>query len=155
MSDTKNEFLNQEGLLNRRAERVAHPLFLTLDFFDALDLPQVKYELLRAARVDNISVVEACKLFGFSREYFYRLEKYFMERGYVSLIGSPMGRRPMIGLNHEIVTFIVHRKMEKPQLSGEALRKEILQQYSIDCSRRTTERIIEKLGLGKKGRYRI
>lgn len=153
MSETKQDFLNKEGLANRRAERVTHSLFLTLDFFDPLDLPQVKYELLRAARVDNISVAEACNLFGFSREYFYRLEKAFMKHGYVSVIGSAMGRRPIIALNQEIVSFIVHRKMEKPRLSGEALRKEILQQYSIDCSRRTVERIIEKLGLEKKGRY--
>jgi len=155
MSETKRDFLNKKGLLNRRAERVTHPLFLTLDFFDPLDLPQVKYELMRAARVDNISVVEACRLFGFSREYFYRLEKAFVKHGYVSLIGSPMGRRPIISLNHEIVTFIVHRKMDEPKLSGESLRKEILHQYSIDCSRRTVERIIEKLGLEKKRRYRV
>ena len=115
----------------------------------------MKYELLRAARVDNISVTEACNLFGFSREYFYRLEKAFMKHGYVSVIGSAMGRRPIIALNQEIVSFIVHRKMEEPRLSGMALRKEILQQYSIDCSGRTVERIIEKLGLEKKGRYRV
>ena len=66
MSETKRDFLNKKGLLNRRAERVSHPLFLTLDFFEPLDLPQVKYELMRAARIDNISVVEACRLFGFS-----------------------------------------------------------------------------------------
>ncbi len=155
MSETKQDFLHKEGLANRRAERVTHSLFLTLDFFDPLDLPQVKYELLRAARVDNISVTEACNLFGFSREYFYRLEKAFMKHGYVSVIGSAMGRRPIIALNQEIVSFIVHRKMEEPRLSGKALRKEILQQYSIDCSRRTVERIIEKLGLEKKGRYRV
>lgn len=155
MSETKQDFLNKEGLANRRAERVTHSLFLTLDFFDPLDLPQVKYELLRAARIDNISVTEACNLFGFSREYFYRLEKAFMKHGYVSVIGSAMGRRPIIALNQEIVSFIVHRKMEEPRLSGKALRKEILQQYSIDCSRRTVERIIEKLGLEKKGRYRV
>ena len=155
MSETKQDFLNKEGLANRRAERVTHSLFLTLDFFDPLDLPQVKYELLRAARVDNISVTEACNLFGFSREYFYRLEKAFMKHGYVSVIGSAMGRRPIIALNQEIVSFIVHRKMEEPRLSGMALRKEIIQQYSIDCSGRTVERIIEKLGLEKKGRYRV
>jgi len=155
MSETKKDFLNKEGLLNRRPERITHPLFLTLDFFDPLDLPQVKYELMRSARVDNISVTEACRLFGFSREYFYRLEKAFMKHGYVSVIGSAMGRRPIIALNQEIVSFIVHRKMEEPRLSGKALRKEILHQYSIDCSGRTVERIIEKLGMEKKGLYKV
>jgi transposase len=151
MSQKKADFLKSEGLLNTRSERVTHPLFETLDFFDPLDLPQVRYEMLRAARVEGVPVAQACRLLGFSREYFYRLEHAFMERGYVSLLGAPMGRRPLIALNQEIVSFVVHRKLEQPKLSGERLREEILQFYKVDCSRRTVERIVEKLGAGKKG----
>ena len=98
-----------------------------------------------------MSVAEACKLFGFSREYFYKLERAFMARGYVALLGSTMGRRPIIALNQEIVNFITHRKMEKAGLSGEKLRQEIQSLYKVDCSRRTVERIVENLGLSKKG----
>ena len=116
MTDTKKKFLEQEGLINPKPERVSHPLFETLNFFDPLDLPQVRYELIRAGRVENISVAQACKLFGFSREYFYKLERSFMARGYVGLLGSTMGRRPIIALNQEIVNFIVHRKMEQPTI---------------------------------------
>ena len=151
MAQQKKKFLESRGLLNTRLERVTHPLFLSLDFFDPLDLPQVRYELLRAARAEDTSVAEACKLFGFSREYFYRLERAFMERGYVALLGLPRGRRPLIALNQEIVNFVVHRKLEQPTLSGEELRKEILTLYKVDCSRRTVERIVEKVGVGKKG----
>jgi transposase len=107
--------------------------------------------MIRAGRVENISVAQACELFGFSREYFYKLERSFMARGYVALLGSTMGRRPIIALNQEIVNFIVHRKIEQPTLSGEALRQELEKLYSVDCSRRTVERIVEKLGLTKKG----
>ena len=151
MSQQKVDFLRSEGLLNPRSERVTHPLFETLDFFDPLDLPQVRYEMLRAARVEGCSVTHACRLLGFSREYFYRLERAFTKRGYVALLGAPMGRRPLIALNQEIVNFIVHRKLEEPKLSGEQLRQEILRLYQVDCSRRTVERIVEKVGLGKKG----
>ncbi len=147
----KIDFLKSEGLLNQRPERVAHPLFEASDFFDPLDLPQVRYELLRAARAEDRSVAKACRLFGFSREYFYRLERTFAQRGYVALLGSTKGRRPVIALNQEIVSFVVHRKLEEPKLSGEDLRKEILQLYKVDCSRRTVERIIEKVGVGKRG----
>ena len=151
MNKTKLKFLEQEGLLNQRPERISHPLFETLDFFDPLDLPQVRYEMIRAARVENIQVAEACKLFGFSREYFYKLERTFMARGYVSLLGSTMGRRPIIALNQEVVNFIVHREIEEPKLSGENLRQEIRRLYNVHCSRRTVERIVEKLGLAKRG----
>ena len=151
MEQRKVDFLKSQGLLNPRPERVKHPLFETLAFFDPLDLPQVRYEMLRAARVEDASVAEACRLLGFSREYFYRLERAFMERGYVALAGSPMGRPPLLALNQEIVTFIVHRKLEEPTLSGEQLRKEILRDYKVDCSRRTVERIVAKVGVGKRG----
>lgn len=151
MTETKKKFLQQEGLLNPKPERISHPLFETLGFFDPFDLPQVRYEMIRAGRVENISVADACKLFGFSREYFYKLERAFMARGYVALLGSTMGRRPIIALNQEIVNFIVHRKIEEPKLSGENLRQEIQRFYNVDCSRRTVERIVEKLGLPKRG----
>jgi hypothetical protein len=121
MSQQKMDFLEHEGLLNPKPQRVIHPLFKTLDFFDPFDLPQVRYEMLRSARGEQTgSVAKACKLFGFSREYFYRLERDFLERGYVSLMGSPLGRRPLLAVNQEIVNFIVHRKLENPRLSGDA-----------------------------------
>lgn len=151
MTETKKKFLEQEGLLNPKPERVSHPLFETLDFFDPFDLPQIRYEMIRAGRVENISVADACKLFGFSREYFYKLERAFMARGYVALLGSTMGRRPIIALNQEVVNFIVHRKIEENQLSGENLRQEIKRLYNVDCSRRTVERIVENLDLPKRG----
>ena len=151
MDQSKIDFLRSQGLLNPRPERVTHPLFKSTEFFDRRDLPQVRYEMLRAARVEQASVTKACKLLGFSREYFYRLERAFTERGYVALLGSPMGRPPLLALNQEIVNFIVHRKLELPGLSGEKLRKEILKLYKVDCSRRTVERIIAKVGVGKRG----
>ena len=151
MADSKKQFLQKERLINPKPERVSYQLFESNDFFDPLDLPQVRYEMIRTARVESISVVEACRLFGFSREYFYKLERNFMARGFVALIGSQRGRRPLIALNNEIANFILHRKINSPNLSGEDLRKEILKIHKLDCSRRTVERVIEKSGVGKKG----
>ena len=151
MKESKRAFLEKERLINPKPERVSCPLFETLDFFDPFDLPQVRYEMIRSARVEKTPVAQACKLFGFSREYFYKLERAFMARGYIAMLGSTMGRRPIIALNQEIINFIAHRKIEAPELSGEKLRQEIQGLYKVDCSRRTVERIVEKLGLSKKG----
>lgn len=151
MADTKKHFLQKEGLINPKPERVQYHFFNANKFFDPLDLPQVRYEMLRLARGDKTSVANACRLFGFSREYFYQLERKFMENGFVALIGDQKGRRPLIALNNEIVNFIVHRKIDNHSLSGEDLREEILKIYKLDCSRRTVERVIESIGFGKKG----
>ncbi len=147
----KKLFLEKEGFLNPKPDRVVHPLFKTLSFFDPLDLPQVRYELLRCARGGECSVLAACEVFGFSREYFYKLDRTFMERGYVALLGSQVGRRPLIALNQEIVSYVVMEKMKRPKASGDELRKEIEKLYKVECSTRTVERVIEKAGLGKKG----
>lgn len=153
MNEAKREFLAGQGLLHAKPERVRHPLFGTVAFFDPHDLAQVRYEMLRTARVDAVTVAKACRLFGFSREYFYQLEREFMARGYVALLGAPRGRRPLIGVNQEIITFLVQRKIADPQLTGEQLRQELLSSYGIECSRRTVERVLEKLQLqGKRGR---
>lgn len=151
MNQTKKKFLKKEGLLNSKPERIKYPLFNDFAFFDSQDLSQVRYEMLRSARVEKLSVTNACKQFGFSREYFYKLERTFDQRGFSSLLGSSIvGCRPVIALNQEIVAFIAHKKIEDPKLSGESLRKEIYNIYKVNCSRRTVERIIEKLGMGKK-----
>jgi hypothetical protein len=104
MATTKHQFMQKEGFLNPKPERVLHPLFIdkALPFFDPLDLPQVRYEMLHSARAEQTSVTEASKLFGFSRKQFYKLERLFLARGYVSLLGSPRGRRSLIALNTEI-----------------------------------------------------
>lgn len=151
MTNTKIDFLSSEGLINPKPDRVKHQLFQLNNFFDPNDLPQVRYELIRSARVENYSVSQACRIFGFSREYFYKFERSFMERGFVAMLGSHKGRRPLLALNNEIVNLIIYRKLDNPNLSGEDLRKEILNLYKVDCSRRTVERVIEKSGLGKKG----
>ena len=69
----------------------------------------------------------------------------------MGLLGARKGRRPVIALNQEIVNYVARLKMEEPGLSGEKLRKEIFRIYKVECSRRTVERIVEQLGLGKRG----
>lgn len=148
---SKREFLAREGLLNSKAEKVRHPLFGTHPFFDPLDLLQVRYEMLRCARVEGAAVSETVRLFGFSRQYFYDQEEKFKDRGVAGLLSAPQGRTPLVARNHEILGFIVQRKMSEPDLTGEDLRHEIRATFGVECGRRTVERIIERVKAGKKG----
>lgn len=45
MKETKKKFLEKEGIINPKPERVSTSLFESFEFFDPLDLPQVKYEM--------------------------------------------------------------------------------------------------------------
>ena len=60
--------LQQQGTLNLRPEDVIHPLFQDSEFFDAHDLVQVKYEMLRQVRVDKRPISQAAKEFSRSAQ---------------------------------------------------------------------------------------
>src|SRR5438067_13118647 len=83
--------LTPQGTLNPNPEAVIDEQFASDDgFFDARDIVQVKYEMLR--RVANgQSISETIRAFGFSsRQVFYRARAAFQERGLAGLV--PMKR---------------------------------------------------------------
>ncbi len=153
MDNKKVELLKKHRLLNGKPECVCHPLFVDSEFFDPLDLVQVRYEMIRAARSGEMSVTNACRTFGFSRDSFYKQESAFMKRGFVGLLGSPRGRRPVIALNQEVLNFITRRKFQEPNVSGEKLRIEVHKNFGVECSKRTVERVIRRLGLDSKKKW--
>ena len=64
-SDPKTDTLRNRGTLNPHPEQVRDGFFLENDFFDARDLLQVKYEMLRKAQVEGECVTRAAAAFGF------------------------------------------------------------------------------------------
>ena len=69
--DLKSEALAQDGALNPRPEAVRDALFTGNPFFDAKDLVQVRYEMVRRHRVDGLAISDAAARFGVSRPTFY------------------------------------------------------------------------------------
>ena len=70
-TDPKVEALRAARTLNPRPEAVHDEQFGASGFFDARDLVQVKYEMVRRVQVDGASVVGAAAAFGFSRPSYY------------------------------------------------------------------------------------
>src|ERR1022692_2685355 len=69
--DPKEEALAAERSLNPRPEAVRDAAFTAGGaFFDARDLVQVKYEMVRRVRADDEPVTRAAAAFGFSRPAF-------------------------------------------------------------------------------------
>ena len=69
-SDPKSTALREQGFFHPHAERITDALFLEHDFFDARDLLQVRYEMLRRVSVDGVSVTHTARDFGISRPTF-------------------------------------------------------------------------------------
>ena len=66
LPDSKTQVLRQRSTLNPNPEKVSDPLFAASDFFDARDLVQVRYEMVRRVRVDG-QPSHSAAAFGFSR----------------------------------------------------------------------------------------
>ena len=90
--DPKIDALRLYGSLNAHPDRVQDPLFAGGDFFDARDLVQVKYEMLRAVEHEDRAVSEVAVQFGLSRPAFYRAKRDFQGGGLAGL--SPHKRGP-------------------------------------------------------------
>ena len=69
--DPKVEALRAERSLNPRPETVTDEEFRSSEFFDARDVVQVKYEMVRRVRVDGEPVSRSAVAFGFSRPSIY------------------------------------------------------------------------------------
>src|SRR5665811_2582705 len=66
--DGKAEVLAGSRTLNPHPGAVTDAVFEGEDFFDARDLVQVKYEMVRKTDVEDMPVAAAAAAFGFSRQ---------------------------------------------------------------------------------------
>ncbi|MGI8568677.1 MAG: helix-turn-helix domain-containing protein, partial [Methylocella sp.] len=88
---TKRQTLRRHGTLNPHPEAVTYPLFHNSGFFDADDLVQVKYEMLRQVHVDQHSISESAGAFGLSRPSFYQAQTAFQQDGLFGLLPLKRG----------------------------------------------------------------
>lgn len=93
-SDTgKTASLRQHGALNPHPEKVADKEFLANDFFDAQDLIQVKYEMVRRVRQQGQPVTTVAAAFGLSRTSYYEVQAAFEQNGFPGLLPQKPGPR--------------------------------------------------------------
>jgi hypothetical protein len=73
--DGKVEALSASRTLNAHAAQVSDPAFAAGGLFDARDLVQVKYEMVRRVEAEEMTVAAAAAAFGFSRQSVYTAQK--------------------------------------------------------------------------------
>src|ERR1019366_9597059 len=92
--DGKARELARSRTLNPRPEAVHDEAFASSGFFDARDLVQVKYEMVRRVETDGSSVSAAADAFGFSRQSYYTAAQALADEGLAGVgAGQPRGRR--------------------------------------------------------------
>src|ERR1700730_10353392 len=82
------------------------PKFHDGEFFDAHDIVQVKYEMLRRVSVEKASVVEAAGEYGVSRPTYYQTKASFQDAGIAGLAPRKRGPHGPRKLQDEVLPFI-------------------------------------------------
>ena len=144
-SQNKLEALRERRALNDHPEKVSDQPFVSGgDFFDAHDLVQVKYEMLRRVHKEDQSVVKTAAAFGFSRPSFYRTQRAFEAEGLPGLLPERPGPRRGHKLTPEVVVFLLQVRDKEPRLGPKELAAKIQAQFNLVVHPRSVQRTLAR-----------
>jgi transposase len=138
--DPKTQALRQTGTLNPRSQDVRDALFQEKEFFDARDLVQVKYEMLRRVSQEGHSISQAATSFGFSRPSFYQAQIAFATGGVAGLVPQKRGPKQGHKLTPEILTFVRQARADNSEIRTADLVQSVRQRFGVELHSRTIER---------------
>jgi transposase len=138
------EALRAERSLNPRPEMVTDEEFGASEFFDARDLVQVKYEMVRRVRVDGEVVTRSAAAFGFSRPSFYEAAAALEAGGLAGLVPARPGPRRAHKLTEEVVAFARQRLEGDPSLRSADLVAAIAGRFGVRVHPRSVERALAR-----------
>lgn len=142
--DPKRERLQNDGVLNPNPERVQAPWYGASDFFDARDLVQTRYEMLRHVHLEGASKLEAARLFGVSRPTFYQTEAAFARHGLAGLLPRQRGPKGAHKLTDAVMHFIEQLLEAEPTLGARALAIRVQVDLGLSVHPRSIERALAR-----------
>jgi transposase len=134
--------LLEEGTLNPKPEKVRDTKFRDSEFFDASDIVQVKYEMLRRVLVEKASVVGATEEYGVSRPTYYQTKASFQDAGIAGLVPGKRGPRGPHKLQGAVLAFIQEHVVAGEPIRARQLVKLIQKKFDLDIHPRTIERAV-------------
>jgi len=143
-ADAKLEALKKQGAVNPHPERVHDPLFGADEFFDARDLVQVHYELVRRVEVEGHAVTDACAAFGFSRPVFYKTRSALESGGLAGLVPKKRGPRQGHKLTPEVLRGLEEALSEDRSLGVDALVKLVRERHGVRVHPRSIQRALTR-----------
>lgn len=142
--DLKLEALRAHASLNPHHTRVVDPKFAGSDFFDARDLVQVKYEMLRQVSVEGQPVSHSAAAFGFSRPSFYLAQAALKAGGLPALVPKRPGPRRAHKLSVKVMDFLQRERAADRALNSSDLAQRIKQHFGCKVHPRSIERALAR-----------
>ena len=149
--DPKVGALRAERSLNPHPQSVTDDRFTTSDFFDARDLVQVKYEMVRRVRVEGDAVSRTASAFGLSRPTFYEAAAALDASGLPGLVPARPGPRRAHKLTDEVVAFVRDHLEADPSARPADLVEVIADRFGVRVHPRSIERALARAPHPKSG----
>jgi transposase len=149
--DAKEAALVQTRTLNARPEAVRDEQFASSEFFDARDVVQVKYEMVRRVRVDGAPVTQTAAAFGFSRPSYYEAAAVVDRDGLGGLVPAKPGPRRAHKLTDEVIAHAQRLRAADPGLGSAQLAAAIAEEFAITVHPRSVERALARAESPKSG----
>jgi transposase len=149
--DPKVGALRAERSLNPHPESVTDGRFAASDFFDARDLVQVKYEMVRRVRVEGDAVSRTASAFGLSRPTFYEAAAALDAGGLPGLVPARPGPRRAHKLTDEVVAFVRDHLEADPSARPADLVEVIADRFGVRVHPRSIERALARAPHPKSG----
>jgi transposase len=149
--DGKAQELAASRTLNPRPGSVVDEGFRGSEFFDARDLVQVKYEMVRRVEADGVSVSAAADAFGFSRQSYYSAARALAEEGLGGLVPAKPGPRGAHKLTDEVLDHLQGLRAADPGLGAAALAAAVAERFGVTVHRRSIERALARREAATRG----
>ncbi|UFW88422.1 helix-turn-helix domain-containing protein (plasmid) [Bradyrhizobium barranii] len=142
--DPKSEALARDGVLNPNPEVVRDVLFTSNPFFDAKDLVQVRYEMVRRHQIDGIAISEAAAGFGVTRPTFYKAQNALQAAGLAGLLPGRRGPKAGHKVSAEVIAFVTDLRAAKPEMTTSQCLDAIEARFGVKVHRRSLERALAR-----------
>jgi transposase len=149
--DGKAQELAGSRTLNPRPEAVVDEGFRSSEFFDAHDLVQVKYEMVRRVEAEGASVSAAAGAFGFSRQSYYSSARALADDGLAGLVPAKPGPRRAHKLTDEVLDHLQGLRDADPGLGAGELAAAVAERFGVTVHRRSVERALARREAAKRG----
>jgi transposase len=142
--DAKETALAAARCLNPHPEQVRDPGFLSSDFFDARDVVQVKYEMVRKVKAEGAPVTTAAAAFGYSRPSYYEAAAALERSGLEGLVPARPGPRAGHKLTEQILAWAEDQLAADPALRPAQLAGPIEESFGVRVHPRSVERALAR-----------
>jgi transposase len=142
--DPKQAALAEARCLNPHPEQIRDPGFLSGDFFDARDVVQVKYEMVRKVKAEGAPVTTAAAAFGYSRPSYYEAAAALERSGLQGLVPARPGPRGGHKLTEEILAWAEEQLAADPPLRPAQLAGPIEESFGVRVHPRSIERALAR-----------